>query len=261
MENIKLGLQIYSVREAFAEDSVATLQRIGKMGYDGVELNYWSLPKEPAVIVQELKQAGLECLGCMALWKDLQPDVLEDTLQACKILGASSMVIAAVEKARLLEDPAYPKEAVQYMNMVGEKANALGICTGYHSHDMDSTKVVADTSFYEYVMDHTPEWFSMVIDTGNIMGGGDDPIALLKKYPGRTPVLHLKGYSQARDYLTPLWESELDMEELLTFALDHCGTKTIMVEFGQRRGDYEPFVWAEQSLIWLRQLLQRIGRI
>ena len=110
------------------------------------------------------------------------------------------------------------------------------------------------------VADGVGEKEAMVIDTGNTMGGGDDPIALLKKYPGRTPVLHLKGYGQEKDYETPVWESELDMEKLMTIALDECGAETIIIEFG-KRGDYEPFQRAEESLIWLKALLKKMGRI
>ena len=50
------------------------------------------------------------------------------------------------------------------------------------------------------------------------------------------------------------------MEKLLTVALDTCGTETIIIEFG-KRGDYEPFDRAEKSLLWLKQLLTKMGRI
>ena len=83
---------------------------------------------------------------------------------------------------------------------------------------------------------------------------------MLKKYPGRSPILHIKGYSQAKGYTTPVWESEADMDELLTTALDKCGTKTMVIEFG-KRGDYEPFDRAEKSLIWLKETLAKLGRI
>ena len=50
------------------------------------------------------------------------------------------------------------------------------------------------------------------------------------------------------------------MDELLTTAIDKCGTRTMVIEFG-KRGDYEPFDRAEKSLIWLKETLARLGRI
>lgn len=260
MQDIKLGLQVYAVREAFAEDPVATLKRVADMGYQGVELNYWTMNHEPQFYVDALKEAGLACFSCMAVWKNLQPDALDQTIRTCKVLGAPSMVIGAVDATRLKEDPAYPKEAVDYMNYLLERLEKEGIRTGYHSHDMDSMKVEGEKSFYESVFENTPERFSMVMDTGNTQAGGDDPLKLMKQFPGRSPILHLKGYSKQTDYVTPMWESEMDWPALLTTAIDQCNTRTMIIEFG-KRGDYEPFEWAEKSLQWLKGQLQLLGRM
>ena len=260
MEKIKLGLQVHAVRESFTENYRETFRRIAEMGYDGMELNYWRLQDPFEAYAEEMKKNGLHCLGCMLLPQQLSQEELAKVIRACKILGTDSTVICQLDVHRIKGDPSYPAEAVRDMLWVMETLRAEGIRTGYHSHDVDSTRLADGCSFYEYVMDHTPKEFSMVIDTGNTMGGGDDPIALLKKYPGRTPVLHLKGYGQEKDYATPVWESELDMEKLMTIALDECGAETVIIEFG-KRGDYEPFQRAEESLIWLKALLKKMGRI
>ena len=260
MKKIRLGLQIHAVREAFAEDYVTTFWRIAEMGYEGVELNYWRLTEDPQVYAQELQKNGLECLGCMFLPSRFLEEELQGVISACKALGTDSTVICSLDVNRIKEDPAYPAEVVEQLKQVQKTLRAAGIQTGYHSHDTDSKRLEDGGSFYEYVMTHMPKDFAMVIDTGNTMAGGDDPIALLKQFPGRTPVLHLKGYGQEKDYITPLWESELDMEKLLTIALDECGTETIIVEFGTR-GDYDPFDWAEKSLVWLKDILKKMGRI
>lgn len=258
MEKIKLGLQIHALREAFAEDHADTLAKIAKMGYEGVELNYWTFQQEPEVYARSLKENGLECLGCMFLSRNFQD--IDKIVHAGQVLGTDSAVISGLDAQRIREDAGYPPQAVEQMLAMQAKMKAVGIRTGYHSHDVDSKRLEDGRSFYEYVMDSTPSDFSMVIDTGNTMGGGDDPIALLKKYPGRTPVLHLKGYGKKDDYTTPVWDSEVDMEQLLTIALDECGTRTIIIEFG-KRGDYEPFERAEKSLVWLRALLKKMGRL
>lgn len=260
MEKIKLGLQIYAVREAFEEDSAETFQRIAQMGYECVELNCWTMKKEPQFYLDALTAAGLECCSCMAGWAQLVPEKLEETVSQCKAMGVRRMVISMVEANRLKEDPAYPKEAVAYMNCLIERFAKEGIAIGYHSHDIDCTRVEENKSFYAMVMENTPEQFSMVMDTGNTWGGGDEPLEYLRKFPGRSPLLHLKGYGREKGYLTPLWETETDWNTLLTTALDRCGTETIIVEFG-KRGEYDPFDRAEKSLQWLKGQLRELGRL
>jgi len=39
----------------------------------------------------------------------------------------------------------------------------------------------------------------MQIDLGNALHGGADPVAYLKRYPGRALTVHLKAYSAAND--------------------------------------------------------------
>lgn len=260
MEKIRLGLQIYSVQAAFSKEPADTLKRIADMGYEGVELNCGTLKKEPQFYLDALDAAGLECFSCMADWAQLVPEALEGTLGMCKALRVKSLMIGMVDPTRLKEDPAYPREAVDYMNYLLERFEKEGISTGYHSHDIDSFRVAQDKSFYEMVMENTPEHFSMVVDTGNTWAGGDDPVAYLKKYPGRSPILHLKGYGQETGYMTALWESDGDWKELLTTAMDQCNTRTMIIEFG-KRGAYDPFDCAEKSLQWLKGQLQALGRL
>ncbi len=39
----------------------------------------------------------------------------------------------------------------------------------------------------------------MQLDTGNCMQGGGDPVAILKKYPGRSTTVHLKEFGGPAD--------------------------------------------------------------
>ena len=260
MEKINLGLQSHAVREAFAEDPVKAVERVAAMGYEGMELNMGALNHEPQFYADTFDRFGIKCFSALCGMNLLTEENLESTIATCKILGITDMVLGSVDGNRLKTEPDYPAIAIGQMNYACEELEKVGIRTGYHSHDMDSFRVQPNKSFYEMVMENTPDRFSMVIDTGNTMGGGDDPIALLKQFPGRSPILHIKGYSQAKEYTTPVWESEIDMDELLTTAIDLGGTGTMVIEFG-KRGDYEPFDRAEKSLIWLKEQLGRLGRI
>ncbi len=259
MKKINLALQQYSVREDFDRDPIGTMKEVKAMGYDGMELNLWTLKEEPEFYREGLEKHGLKCFSTMEDWRYLGEDYLPKKMDACKRLCSEVLVIGMVEKERLETDPDYPDQVIARMNDLTGILRDHGIRTGYHSHDIDSKKINGK-AFYEMIMEQTPQEFQMIMDTGNTQGGGDDPLTLLKKFPGRTPLFHLKGYNDETKYLTPLWESSLDWDAVLTQALDHCGTETLVVEFG-KRGEYDPMERAEKSLLWLKKQLQKMGRM
>ena len=112
--------------------------------------------------------------------------------------------------------------------------------------------------FYEYVCENTPEEFMVMIDTGNIQAGDGSPVDVVRKFPGRSPIVHIKGYSKAKDYATPVWEGEIDWDELFHEMATIGNTQIFSIEFG-KRSDYEPFDRAEKSLVWLKEQVAKIG--
>lgn len=252
MKEMKLGLQLHAVREGFAEDPLGTLRRVAAMGYEGVECNIFAMNREIQVYEEALAETGLACFGCLASWNDLQPEALEKTMRYLKALKTQTLVIGNVDFQKLQSEADYPQKAVEHMKKVADVMRQEGIATGYHSHDGDFQHLVEGKPFYEWVFQQMPEDFLMVLDTGNIQGGGADPLEMIRKFPGRTSTAHIKGYSQAKGYVTPVWESELDWEAFFPLLLEEGGAQIIDVEFGMR-GDYEPFERAELSLKWLKE--------
>jgi len=259
MEKYKIGLQEYSVREAFAENPKDTLKKIAAMGYSGVELTMYNFNRDIQEYVDGLAEAGLECYSCLTSLKYLDSENISATLEKVKALKANMVVIGAVDFACLKEDSTYAENIVKSMLRAMEVMKQEGIAVGYHCHDGDFINKIGEISFYEYVMEHTPQEFLMVLDTGNVQGGGGNPIELVRKYPGRTPTVHIKGYSQEKKYLTPVWESELDWDVFIPLVRDEGGAISFDIEFGQR-GDYEPLERAAQSAKWLKEMLEKYGK-
>lgn len=106
MKNIKLGLQVHSVREAFAENPEETLRRIKEMGFTGVEIPMdavksanGGLTKMPVSYYKKLlEEIGLECYGILTSWADVQPDKIQETIAYNKELGSSFLVIGSVPR-------------------------------------------------------------------------------------------------------------------------------------------------------------------
>lgn len=258
MKKYKVALQVHSVREDFAERPFETLKKIKEMGYDGIEFNYGPRGDYTAKELREaLDKEGLVCYSAMGGWDAFSRENIEATADYLIQLGVQHIVIGQVNFAEIDENPACVKDIVEHMIWVNDYMKSRGLKSGYHAHDGDYTHTVDGVPFYEYVMANTPSDFGMTVDTGNIMGGNGDPIACLKKFPGRSPVLHIKGYGQEKGYTTPVWESELDWVDLFTTARDIADTEIFFIEFG-KRGDYDPCDRAAKSCTWLREWVNKL---
>ena len=256
MGKIQIGLQLHSVREDFAEDPEMTLQKVAEIGYQGVELVYSALTKEAEYYTKILEQTGLVCYSIMMDWKELQPGVLEQALEYCKKLPCDCVVIGSLHLAPLAEQSGYDQFLLDFVKTAAETIRAAGFKTGFHNHDKDHFNKVSDgRTFFEFLFDNIKEDFMLMIDTGNTMGGGADPIELVKKYPHRTEIAHFKGYSAEKTYVTPVWEAEIDDEKLLDTLLYDGNAKVLSIEFG-KRGDYIPFERAARSYTWLADQLK-----
>ncbi len=257
MNNVKISLQIHSVREAFQDDPEEALKRVKAIGYEGVELNYPAMKKagKPAAIyAQALRRSGLKCFSFMISLENLETDGLDYIIEYAKTLDAQMIVISAVSINRLKEEAGYAQKALELIQMAAEVLGKAGFATGYHNHDTDQYVVGEEKTFLEYLMSTMPQSFAMVLDTGNMIAGGGDPIAMVKSFPGRSPIVHIKGYGQAYGYTTPVWETEIDWKEMIETAAALGGAKVMSIEFG-KRGGYEPFDRAKQSFCWLKDQL------
>lgn len=265
MAKYKLGIQAHSVREAFAEDPETTIKRLKKMGYTGLEI-----PMGPITSMNEdltgrnahfykniLDENDMECYGLLTSWENIQPEHLRETIQYNKDIGSPFLVIGSVPEmlVKTMEDV---QDTINYMLEVQKIINQEGIITGYHNHDTDFFNVIEGKTYFEHVFDNTPEDFVMLLDTGNAKAGGFDAIELLKKYPSRSPFLHIKGYSAEKGYLAYIGQDDFDWEEVIDCALKVGQSTVFDIEFGQR-GDYDPFERAENSFNVVKQILDKLA--
>jgi len=189
-KKIPVGVQLYSVREAAAKDLPAVLEAIGKMGYKGVEFaGYYGWDSKPKELRKLLDGNGLKCCGTHTDLETVTGDNLKATAELHTVLGNSFLIVPSLEA----------KDAQDWLNLakqfneIAAKAKTLGMRVGYHAHAGDFRKL-GDTTSWEIFFDNTNPDVIMQNDMGNCMSGGGDPVAILKKYPGRSASVHLKEY-------------------------------------------------------------------
>jgi sugar phosphate isomerase/epimerase len=189
-KKIPVGAQLYSVREEAAKDLPGVLAEIGKIGYRSVEFaGYYGWDKKPKELRRLLDDNGLKCCGTHTALETITGEALKATAELHGALGNSYLIVPSLS----VKDAQGWMDMARTFNEVAERAKSLGMRIGYHAHQGDFKKLGALTS-WEIFFDNTSADVIMQLDTGNCLEGGGDPVAILKKYPGRSATVHLKEY-------------------------------------------------------------------
>lgn len=189
-KKIPVGVQLYSVREQAAKDLPAVLEAIGKMGYKGVEFaGYYGWESKPKELRKLLDDNGLRCCGTHTGLETVTGDALKATAELNRVLGNRFLIVPSLQ----VEGAQGWVDMAKKFNEIAAKAKTLGMRVGYHAHAGDFKKFDGKTS-WEIFFDDTGKDVIMQLDTGNCMQGGGDPVAILKKYPGRSTTVHLKEF-------------------------------------------------------------------
>jgi sugar phosphate isomerase/epimerase len=190
-KKIPIALELYSVRKEMAKDFTGTIEAVGKMGYQGVEFaGYFGWDSKPTELRKLLDDNGLKCCGTHTAFITLQGDYLNKTIELHKTLGNKFLICPSLQA-----DSARRWESLAgQFNEIAERAKKQGMFIGYHSHAPDFKKFDDGRTPWEILFDNTNADVVQQIDTGNTLEGGGDPLALIKKYPGRTKTTHIKEF-------------------------------------------------------------------
>ena len=85
------------------------------------------------------------------------------------------------------------KKVAEDLNILGEQCNKNGIRLAMHNHDKEFVPVQGYEWGYEVLLKETDaDKVVMMLDLYWVTKGGGDPIQLLKNYPDRFELFHVK---------------------------------------------------------------------
>ena len=190
----RIGIQLYTVRSLASKDLEGTLAALAGIGYNEVEFaGYFG--RTPDKIKATLAANNLKSpsthLGLPAT-----DDAWSATLDNVSAMGHQWAIVASVdEKARkALGD--WPGLADRF-NQLGAKAKERGLRFGYHNHNTEFAKFGNQTALDVLISNTDPKLVDFEMDIYWVVKGGGDPLDLIKRYPGRFPLMHVKDASPA----------------------------------------------------------------
>jgi sugar phosphate isomerase/epimerase len=186
------GLQLWSLREQMKADVPAALDWVKAQGFTEVE-TAGTGGLSPDAFLKLLQDRGLKPVSAHIGYEDLTKD-LAGAVKTAKTLGVNYVMTAWLPHQGSLTAER-TREAAAAFNKWGEAFRAEGITYGYHPHGFEFVSLPAEggkTPFDILVAETNPQFVSFEMDVFWVFHAGVDPAALLKKYPTRWSLLHVK---------------------------------------------------------------------
>ena len=202
---LPLGIQLYSVREMLAKDYEGTLRQLASLGYREVEAAGF-YKHSPEQVKTALTAAGLSMPSAHHSSNDLNKG-FDEILAYGQALGLKYLICSfpGIKDPSRLKNGAFRSQVEAFtlddyrwnadqFNAWGRKTKAAGIQFGYHNHTMEFRPTEGVVPFEEMIRLTDPALVTFEMDCGWVSVGGGDPVALLKRYPTRISMLHIKDF-------------------------------------------------------------------
>jgi len=225
----RIGLELYAVRHAMAQDPERTLAAIRAIGYTDVEL-LWSFNnfnRTPAQVVATLKNEGLRAPSC-----HMSADTIfvgwERSLAIAKQIGHEYLIVPDFEDwtKRTIDDWL---EWADKFNAAGAVARRAGIWLAFHNEPYHQKPIDGKVPYDAFISRLDPSVTRLQLDVGNMVMGGGDPMQYLQKYPDRFWTFHLKDTVPDRSSDTRLGSGIFDFKRFLA-AVPSLASKPCYVE-------------------------------
>ncbi len=218
-----VALQLYSVREAAAQDFAGVLKKVAAMGYAGVEpAGLHGMP--PAELRQRLDDLGLTV--CSMHGGLPTEENIDEIVETAKTLGYSRHVSGFGRDAFATRDTLL--EAAEKAQAAAELLKPAGLTMNIHNHWWEFENRFDGAYGHQIFMDAAPDVYAE-IDTYWVKVGGGDPAAVVTSYGERAPLLHIKdGPGNREAAMTAVGAGAMDWDNVLASASD--ATEWLIVE-------------------------------
>lgn len=248
-----LSVQLYSVRDDMKKDPLGTLKQLSAMGYRNVEHANYIGRKFYGYSAKEFKKI-LDDLGIKmpsghtvmerTHWDQTKKDFTDSwkyTVEDAAIVGQQYVISPWLDETlRKTYDGllAY----MEVFNKSGELCKKSGMKFGYHNHNFEFSTKLNNQKVFDIMVKHTdPSLVAQQLDIGNMYGAGGRALEIVKQYPGRFELMHVK------DEIKTATKGEMeDGYESTVLGKGVVGVKEV-IDQGRKTGGTIHFVVEQES--------------
>jgi sugar phosphate isomerase/epimerase len=186
----RLGVQLYTVRDLMAKDFEGTLGKVAGAGYKEVEFAGY-FRQSPQDVKAILARHGLTSPSTHIDYASLG-DGFSKVVDASRTIGHRYIVNPWLDE-EMRKQPDVWKRVAATFNRAGEISKKAGIQFAYHNHHFEFVPADGTTPFEVLLKECDPDLVKIELDLCWITVAQQDPLTYFKRYPGRFPLVHVKG--------------------------------------------------------------------
>ena len=187
----RIGIQLYSLRDAAKVDLDRTLGDIAAIGYKDVEMlmSMGNFGSSPAQVRAMLDKHGLRAPSTHMGTRELA--AMDKAMDEAAIIGHKYLFLADTPGELRKSLDGFRSWADQ-LNKAGEQARKRDLWVGFHD-EADDFVTLDGQMGYDVLMQRTdPSLVRAQLDIGNAAVGGVNPLDYMKKYGDRYVSFHIK---------------------------------------------------------------------
>jgi len=200
-----LGVQLYSVRDDMEKDPAGTLKLVAGAGYKYVEHAGYGNRKfygqySAADFKKLLDDLGLQMKSGHTYmgrehWDESKNDFTDkwkQTVEDAAIVGQAYVISPGLDESYRKNMDGL-KRYMGVFNKSGELCKKSGMKFGYHNHDFEFSQKIDGQKVFDIVLQNTdPSLVAQQLDIGNMYSAGGIALDVLKQYPNRFELMHVK---------------------------------------------------------------------
>ncbi|MBQ9944511.1 MAG: sugar phosphate isomerase/epimerase [Clostridia bacterium] len=221
---MEYGIQMYSVRDAVAQDYQAAFMQMGKLGYQKAELFGGMLPDAKTIRLWA-DQAGLKISGTHTGAPALMEENIQKTIEDHHDLGCNLLIIPGHDLSNKEKLDAF----IQLVNAARPVLAQAGITLAYHNHSHEFVPNQDGQIIYDELVNRTE--MKLELDTYWAYNAGKDPLQMMDALKNRLVAIHLKdGFmggegmplGQGTAPVKAVWQKALDMNLMIIVESETC---------------------------------------
>lgn len=238
-----VGVQLYTVRSIIDDKPLETLKTLDEIGFREAEVIMGNLEKIwPSLQQTKLKPVSLHMDTQLFTVNQAK---LPAALETAKKHGLEYVVCPYIApKDRGGAD--VMKRLGETLNKAGQTCSSMGLQLCYHNHAFEF-EPSGSTTLLDILLGATdPKLVQLELDIMWAQVGGPGPLAVLQKYSGRIPLMHLKNVAEGtaqrynenvpKTVFTEVGKGVIDIAAVLKAARP-AGVKHYFVEQDQTSGN------------------------
>ena len=197
----RLGLQLYTVRNEMGKDFEGTLAKVAAAGYREVEFaGYFDhAPKDVRAILDRHKLTAPSTHVDYASVETKLAQVIETS----HVIGHKFLVNPWIDE-EMRKQPDVWKRMAATFNKAGEACKKAGLQFAYHNHHFEFVPVNGVMPYDQLLKECDGDLVRMELDLCWITVARQDPLLYFQRYPGRFPLVHVKGLKKVPEGEAPV---------------------------------------------------------